>query len=562
MKPYINIKHQQAQKLKAMPNVVVSKTKPLSNWTPLFTLGDKSQLKAAITHFAEFVGYKGLKDKKNNIILDPKGPIHRGDAFPPPVNKEGKYLGILWYELVTFALLFMNIEVMLKWAREHGKTFMATWFIEWSMIFCGKIGKDINGKIILDDQKKPIIVTENWLYFSSTKIMTKVGFWVYRWAKNKGYIIKASKGDKQNTYTSFELNNGAMMQIHKYMNEDVIGEHNWNFALDDIVKKSWKDRPSENQKAKDQWDILNYIGHVRVFIFGTRKFLGDPLEYLEEVHPDMKIDIRPPWVMEGVFPTWKPKIDPKTKREILIAPDLHTHEELYKKRDASRRAWMSEQMQDPQALGSKIWFKVNYINALETPYVRHYNLLFVYIDRATTTNLKSDLTGCVVGMREKKHEVEINKRKELVSRRIIIDDLTGKIPKEHLLYILSNYIHDYQTRYPWMEILLVIEKQGGGDDFYSDINTRSDFEFIETDEDGKPKYDKKGDLMSKRVDNYLRDANVIMVQSGGSKTARIEDRLETPIKNDQTGILFLSALRNSFVVKQILDYPNNDKVDG
>lgn len=525
-----------------MPNVVQSKQQPLINWKPLFTLGTESQLQSAKTHFAEFVGYRGVKDKNGEIILDPKGTIHRGEAFPPPINKEGHYLGVLDYELDTFELLFMHMEVMLKWAREHGKTFMATWFIEWSMIYCGKVGLDENGDVILDDQGKEIIVPESWLYFSVTKIKGKVGFWVYRWAKKKNYIIKASKGAKQNTYTNFELNNGAMMQIHDFMSEDPIGEHNWNFALDDIVKKKWQDRPTDTQKAKDQWDILNYIGHMRVFVFGTRKYLGDPLEYLEEVLSDLVMDIKTPFVMEGDFPHWRPKLDANDK-EILIAPELHTHEELYKKRDASRRAWMAEEMQDPMALGNIVWDHVNFINTLDIPFVSFYDLFWIYIDRATTQNKASDLTGCPIGLREKKS-----------GRRVVIDDLSDKISMEHLLFKINELVKEYKTKYPHMSILIVIEKQGGGDDFESAISSRTEFELVVQDDRGKV-------ISVRKSVNVLRECRIVMVHSVGNKNSRIEDRLDFALKNEETGIVFLNSLRNSPVVKAILDYPNCEKID-
>ncbi len=542
---------QKLQKLRPMPNTLISSNKPLTNWRPLFTLGDATQLVAARNHFAEFIGYVGVKDKDGNITLDPKnGVIHRGQAFPPPINKEGKYCGVLDYELDTFELLFMHIEVMLKWAREHGKTFMATWFIEWSMIYCGKIWLDEEGIPLLDDEGNETIVPESWLYFSVTKIKAKVGFWVYRWALKYNYITRVSKqGSKQNTYTNFELTNGAMMQIHDFMSEDPIGEHNWNFALDDIVKKKWQDRPSDNQKAKDQWDILNYIGHVRVFVFGTKKYIGDPLEYLENVLSDLVIDVKTPFVMEGDFPTWKPKFG-DDGREILIAPELHTHEELYKKRNASKRAWMAEEMQDPMAFGSKVWDHVNYIPMLEDPYVSHYETMFIYLDRATTTGRKSDFTGCLIGVREIK-----------TGRRIIIDDWTQKIPMEYLLFDLCVYVMNFAKKYPHMKIRIILEQQGGGSDFDSAIQLRSEFEKIIHDEEGKPIMDKEGKIISKKVKNVLRNYRRVMVHNTGDKGKRIEDRVETPLKNAETGIVFVSALRGSEIVYEILNYPNINKID-
>ena len=538
-------------KLRAMPNVVSSNVKASKNWKPTFHLGDISQLEVARKHFTIYVGFVGSVSNRGVITLNSRGKIHKGKAFPKPINKKGTFCGILQYEIDTFDLLFIHKEVMLKWAREHGKTYMATWFIEWSMLFCGKIGRDEDGNPQIDEDGKEIVVPESWIYFSVTKVKAKVGFWVWRWAKRNKLILNASKGDKQQTYTSFEISNGAQMKIFDYMDEAMVGEHNWNFALDDVVKKRWENRPTDIQRAKDQWDFsINYIGHDRVFVFGTRKFLGDPLEHLEEVLEDIVIDIRTPFVMEGDFPKWHPKMG-ADGREILIAPEIHDWVELDKKRRASKRAWMAEEMQDPQALGSKVWSKVNYIPMLEDPYVNHYETLFIYLDRATTTGRKSDFTGCVIGVRE-----------ITTGRRVVIDDWTQKIPMEHLLYDLCVYVIEFAKKYPHMRIILVIEQQGGGDDFLSAIELRSKFEKIILDEDGRPVKDAKGKIIVKKVENVLRNYKRIPIHNTGDKELRIIDRLENPLKDVETGIMFLSALRGSEVVQEILDFPNNRKIDG
>jgi len=81
---------------------------------------------------------------------------------------------------------------------------------------------------------------------------------------------------------------------------------------------------------------------------------------------------------------------------------------------------------------------------------------------------------------------------------------------------------------------LVLEKQGGGDDFYGSARGRG-VEFL----------------------NYCV---VVLVHNTQKKLPRIKDYLYSPVKNGMTR--FLASLRDSELVKEILEYPHGSRVDG
>ena len=405
---------------------------------------------------------------------------------------------------------------MFKWFRGGGKTYVATWFIEWSM---DRLGYP-------------------WLYLSETAIMNDVAFWIWQWAKRSNQVVKSEKGDKQNTYTQFQLRNGGILRIYQYMDEKSTGQHGWYLAFDDIVKKKWSEKPSEVKKAKNQWNFnLRYIRRKGLMIFGTRKFIGDPLEHLEIMNPKMHIDVLVPYIMEGKFPTWTPVIDPLTKHEIISVPELYSWEEIEQKKFVPQEdgedpmlAFQAEMMQNPIPSSGKRWQQVAFVQQLE--HMNYYDICFFYIDRATTMGVNSDYTGFVQGYRRKQTGV-----------RYVTNDWTDHILLEKLLFDLSVFIRDKHRAWENMSFVVIVEKQGGGDDFEESVNMRSDFEWEGV-----------------RVHNWIREiAHIHAETSTGEKKKRIRDRLGAPIDNAM--IQFLEYMKNSEVVANILDYPYNNRID-
>lgn len=508
--------------------------------------------KAAEKDFVEFVGFRGYHDKKGHPIVDTTNKLtlkevkdtdgtileiieirtfkyeyHPGVAHPPPIDEKDVKWGILAHEVEGFHKIrrYLKTGIMFKWFRGGGKTFVATWFIEWSM---DRLGYP-------------------WLYLSETAIMNDVSFWVWQWAKKSKTIVATERGDKQNTYTQFELRNGSVLRIYKYTDEKSTGQHGWYLAFDDIIKKKWSERPSDIKKAKNQWNYsLRYIRRKGLMIFGTRKFLGDPLEHLEKMIPKMHIDIHTPYVMVGDFPTWEPLIDPKTGREVLLVPELYTWEQLEEKKivptedgEDPLMAWQAEMMQNPEPTSGKRWKKVFYEKQLE--HMNNYDICFFFIDRATTVKETSDYTGFIQGYRRK-----------ITGVRYITNDWTDHIYLEKLLYDLSVFIDKQHRMYKHLTFVIVVEKQGGGDDFEASVNLRNDFTWEFENEDGSK--------TTKTVHNWIRELAFVYAESStGNKQKRIKDRVGAPIDNGM--IRFMEYMKDSEIVKNILDFPYNKRID-
>jgi hypothetical protein len=363
-----SVKYQQEKKKFDVPGFQATSTQSrISDFKPKTFKTKRDEEK----DFVEFVGFRGYYDKNNypvvdvsntieyGDVLDKDGnvigtkiisrtfhqPYHSGVAHPPPIDEKGNIWGILPHEVQAFHDIrrYLETGIMFKWFRGAGKTFIATWFMEWSM---DRLGYP-------------------WLYLSETAIMNDVAFWIWQWAKRSKQIVKVDRGDKQNTYTQFELRNGAVLRIYKYTDEKSTGQHGWYLAFDDIVKKKVESKPSEVKKVKNQWNYnLRYVRRKGLMIFGTRKYVGDPLEHLVKMIPKMYVDIKTPYMMEGKFPTWKPIIDPDTGREVLLVPELYTWEEIEEKKyvptedgEDPMLAFQSEMMQDPTPTAGKRWKK-------------------------------------------------------------------------------------------------------------------------------------------------------------------------------------------------------------
>ncbi len=436
------------------------------------------------------------------------------EAFPPPVHRKTKeFIGILDYELEGYKIIEDNDEVCLLWPREHGKTWLVEWYIQYRMKY----------------------YAENFLYLSLTKIRFAVSRNIFQWAWRNDLLDSknAIKNDKQDTYRSFTLNNGAKFEEHRFMSKDILGYHGWNIVIDDFVDKKWETYQAKQEEAKDYWDYtLSYIGMNKLVLVNTRKFEGDLLDYILDLHEDtMVVDVKTPYKR---CKCETPNVNERglhvycetCKQESLLAPQIHTQKELTKKKEKNLFAWYAEMMQDPHPIQSTIFKNITYIFEPKTPYVRHYDIFYIYIDRATTTKKSSDYTGVIMGLRDKNTGV-----------RIITHDHTDHINLEDLLVLVNNTLIDVKKKYAHISCHLVIETQGGGDDFISMIKTRKSFQ-----------------THGKTVPNRIADTALITpVHSTDNKQRRIQDRLYAPINNGS--ISFVSNLKQSELLKEIQTFP-------
>lgn len=572
-----------------------AKDKVERNLSPLKDIKDNpivfENVEAALNDFIEFVGFRGYYNKKGKPIidltaiseLDEKGneielfvhDYHEGEAFPQPIDGEGRELGVLLHEAEGFESIFVYLKtgIMFKWARGFGKTYLCSWFMQWSMLRFGWA----------------------WMYLSVTAVLADVAFWIYKWAKQNNLITKAIKGGKQNTYTQFELVTGAKLRIFDYMGEDMVGQHNWHIAMDDIVKRKWEEKPSENRKAKKQWIYsLGKMKRKGLMIFGTRKFEGDLLEYLENVLPKLHIEVKTPYIMEGEFPEWSPKLEIKTlyvsideasekqlkigeaiyqgekefvmyqeEREVLWVPELYTYEELEAKKLSPTddgvdplMAWMSEMMQDPRPLQGGSWQPGDLV------FITHfdtwdYEAAVIAVDPAFTIEPDSDETGITVNLLHKDLGEENNRQflciraygmkvkvqdwsESLETARnkdgmVFYENGVKMIKHKGMLTLIEELFQYLKNQFPGLRTIIVaIETNSGGDIIIQQIQHERD------------KYEFAGHIVE------VKHTSI-------SKKDRIDKELFTPIKMGYQK--FLDILRGTDLIYQILTFPNSKLID-
>ena len=228
----------------------------------------------------KFVGFRGYLEEHEHpkggteslVVLDIKGEEHPGEVFPEPIVPVSKinranlmrltgktreelgrryFIGILEYEIKIIALLFllrgMGYEnIMILMPRGVGKTYIEDWENAFGMkYFC-----------------------ENILLLSESDAMLKVSNWIYMWGFNNGYLRNSSKNARQSTYQHFTLNNGAQMDIYRFMEKRTVGMHDVKIVGDDIVNLDWKNRPADLRRAKEHWQSnLNMMIRTGLEIF-------------------------------------------------------------------------------------------------------------------------------------------------------------------------------------------------------------------------------------------------------------------------------------------------------
>ena len=493
-------------------------------------------------------------------FLDENGKKVIGRAFPPPIDQKGRYLGVLQHELDGFKSCWNNLEsgVMYKWARGYGKTYLATWFIEFTMFYFGF----------------------PWMYLSSTEILSDVAFWIFKWATQEKLIVQSNmKGGKKNTYTSFELITGGRMRIYEYMAEEMVGQHGWYIAMDDIVKKKWQDRPTDGVKAVNQWLwSIDYIRRKGLLIFGTRKYQGDLLESLEKflVPKGLKIEILVPYIMTGNFPDLKPVIDVLTGREILSVPELYTWEELETKKTTAdpddpdidpTLAWESEMMQNPMPKTGGLAEPEDIHYKKGIPSFKITRCVGIGVDLAWSESDTSDNSAVISCAMYPESVEKQGYTRPVVERRFCFLRSTigrfpirnrmkeGKVVKFGILETIQQH-WDYLCRYyPSTPKIVAIERNNGGivviDQARRDMEK---FTFARAIcEDSSPAYKKR----------KAKDPNITVrlgITHGTNKVARVFGELSHAIK---TGIAqFLETLHFSDFIDQITSFPRGKFKDG
>ncbi|GAF72521.1 unnamed protein product, partial [marine sediment metagenome] len=241
------------------------------------------------------------------------------------------------------------------------------------------------------------------------------------------------------------------------------------------------------------------------------------------------------WI-DDKHPQYKHYLNLKKLKRKQIEPTNKSDQDLIKKKDLSAKRkivgeywWHSEYMQNPHPITGEVWKKLHY--TLAFPGTAVFDLVCISIDRATTVKKTSDETGITVMFREREEQFnEVTEQK--YHNYLVMDDYTQKIDIFDLIPFIDKLYKEYMKIYQrTMVIKIVVEKQGGGDDFIA-LAERGGYRFANC---------------------------IIPVHSTRNKIVRIKDILRSPINNAQ--ISFISSLEKSKVVNQIGTFPHCVLID-
>ena len=342
--------------------------------------------------------------------------------------------------------------------------------------------------------------------------------------------------------------------------------------IDDPIDETFRKERHKEVKVETKYNsTIANINAEKVINSGTRKFDGDFFDFLDDKYGDkitrykrrthlctpnvehlstfkmIKWDLVDPAVegynefMEVVMskaqshPCYNPQLSKAdegyiingTPTENLLCPERWTQPELDDKRaEIGEYWWHAEYEGNPHPITGAVWEKVHYVAHWDNWI--YYDHSFISVDRATTTNVGSSWTGITVFVRDGRD-----------GSKIVLKDLTGQYDFEETLAIVDEQTKWLKDIFAHAHVHVIVEKQGGGDDFIASAKRRE--------------YDFARYLYPPEGFHQTRD-----------KLERIEDYLRLPIKNgDQAyGVRFLDGLRNTELIKEILEFPYPTRLDG
>ncbi len=293
-------------------------------------------------------------------------------------------------------------------------------------------------------------------------------------------------------------------------------------VIDDPIDDTFREERHKERKLERRFDSTIYNINPDKFTFcGTKKFEEDFFYYIENKFSDRLIQY---------------KRDTGVESGNLLCPERFTHPKLdtYKqdlkdgKRDLSeiRNAigeywWEAEYEQNPHPITGEVWERSDLTFIHELDHFQAYDLVCISVDRATTRNKTSDLTGIT----------EIVRHRD-TQNKTVIKDLTGKYSFYDTMDLIEDLYQSARTHYNRARIIVVIEKQGGGDDLIDAVEESGGYRF---------------------------KSGIIAVHSTRKKEFKIRDWLEIPIRRGY--IQFLSSLANSELIEEITSFPYSQKFD-
>jgi len=508
-------------------------------------------------------------DKKKSSNDELKIPLPKKDpgffdfcklfAFP-------RYEGLFKWQKKHHEITWNSIYEETLVPRGHGKTVQYTQKYEWAMQY-----QDTDILLLGWTDKRKQCALDVYTFFKSQDLIdidrrsTPYHFRILNGSKFDCYLItsKDTLGmhsvGRQNRYLNLtdeewdhfeslyredENKEFNRKEIQKYVEEHESSEKKLWISIDDPIDISFMKEKHKEDTLELHFDSSLYPIHPDKWSFtGTHKFIGDFFTFVENKFGDELVKYKRSTINENgelLCP------------ERYTHPDLESYEEdllsVLGKKDRIIRdpkidlaklrkhvgeyTWWSEYEQNPHPITGDIWDHIRKDDLLDTPIEVNYDICWITIDRATTTKTSSSYTGCLLGLRHKH------------GYKVITHDWSKHTTLEELLIRLNNFVIDFKKRYGSIRIIMIVEKQGGGDDFLEMCRTRSFFMH-------------QGKLISNKLAIYCE---LVPLHNIGEKKQRIHDRLYLPIKNELIGIM--STLEKSEIYVEILRFPYSNFLDG
>lgn len=522
---------------------------------------------------------KGSKKKKKKSSKKNKGGppstlpkiLHTPKSFQkpilnriPPIDKATPfeyfckvfsfpyYKGLYKWQYEWFKKVWASEISLTLVARDHGKSIGHCNVCQWAMTAGGYdviyLGWTSRRKQIAD-------FTYNFFLQRRELIIDKA---------SSNYHFKTKYGT---SFDTFSVKSKEILGMHEMgsMEREIIDDNKYLedfvrdsdnpllMVIDDAIDGTFKKELHKEKALEDFYEsTIVSINPNKMLIVGTKKFKKDFYGFIEEKYEDdLVIYKRTPFLPENDIRYNQEPDNPCN----LLCPERWIHKEdsayplylelkqkkasgipistftpynkalvskldlLKKKRDVRKYWWSAEYMQNPTPITGEIWEKVFYEQHFKG--TAAYDLVCLTIDRATTTNAKSDYTGIIEFFREKG-----------TGTKVVTNDFTRKINILDLdAFVLKWYVDFLKTYRGAIKVIIVLEKQGGGDDFFA--------------------------LAMNAGRRYSHC--IIPIHNTRDKMERIKDNLETPINNAQ--IVFMQSLEKSEVVEEILTAPYMDYKD-
>ena len=497
-------------------------------------------------------------------------------SYPP-------YYGLYEWQEECYQVVWSNKVSLVVVPRDHGKSVLwgnlSQWAIQYSNYDVLYLG--------WTDRRKE--VSENIYNFfqlweqidSSTKVSSPYHFKTKNGGRFDTYLItsketlgKHSVGvldrfDKLSPEDIKQLGKEFTKVVRRKYMEGRSKERKLLIFIDDPIDETFRKERHKELKVETKYNsTIANINAEKIINSGTRKFQEDffyflLLKYKKKIKPYLRrthlctpdvseLDIfkeidfttlnkkhpRYPEFMEIVLskaidhPCYNPNLEfsePRYKvhgapADNLLCPERWKEAELKEKREEIGEYWWHAEYEgNPHPITGAVWDKIHYVPHWDD--WTYYDHSFVSVDRATTTNEKSSWTGITVFIRDGRD-----------GSKLVLKDLTGAYDFENCLDIVQSQVDWLKDIFPHAKPHVVVEKQGGGDDFIASAESRIGYPF---------------------------SRYIIPFHQTRDKIERIKDYLRLPIKHGDkaNGVKFLDSQRNTELVHEILEFPYPMRLD-